>query len=121
MHQSDRRKKESPMSTSFEPVQADVKALLAEGVAAVKVLVDTLLGDVSGDIPKLQGDTLVAATTYLKSILPENLAGIFGLVLAAGESAVAPTLAALDVEGQVALAKAQTDVDTFLEKYGAPK
>ena len=107
------------MSTPFEPVKADAKVLLVEGVTAVKVLVDTLLGDVSGEVPQLQGDLLVSATTYLKSILPASLAGIFGLILAAGESAIAPTLATLDVEGQVALAKVQTDVDTFLEKYGA--
>ena len=102
------------MTVSFDPVKADGKALLVEGVAAVKVLVDTLIGDVSGDIPKLQGDVLIASTTYLKSILPANLAGIFGLILAAGESAVAPTLAALDIEGQVALAKVQHDADAFL-------
>jgi len=103
------------MSTPFAPVAADGKALLVQGVTAVKTLVDSLLGDSSEAIPKVTGDVLTAAVTYLESILPGNIAGIVSLVLTAGEAAAAPALAALDVKGQVAIALVQKDADTFLE------
>lgn len=102
------------MSNSFQPVESDLNTLAAQGVAAVKTLVDSLLGDVDAELPVVTGDALTSATAYLESIVPPSVAPELTAILSAGSASAKPVLSSLTTAAQVALVYAQKQADTYL-------
>lgn len=98
------------MANTANPLAADAKAIAKTAVLGVQAVCDKALGDISAEVPKLEGDALDLANSMIAGRLGP-LSGIIMGILQTGETAA---LAGLDPKIKAFIALLKTDADSAL-------